>query len=1192
MQYTSSSFIAKVVQRAEQWQRHTSDHLSEKELEFHKKMSKLLAREQDKALLIQLLDRCFRSKNQKKIADQIYHLLSRYGIATFFTSKERMLVRLFMLVGKYIPEVSIPQVISRLKQETADVIVPGESDPLYAYLKKSKESGVETNVNFIGEAILGEREAANRLEQYLKALAHPYVETVSVKISTIYSQVNALAFEQTLEVLEERLSKLFKTAAQHQVITSDGKSRSKLVNLDMEEYKDLELTMTAFMTTLDKPEFKSVYAGIVLQAYLPDSYYWQQRLTEWAMRRVANGGSPVKLRIVKGANLEMELTEASSFMWPCTVFPEKEMSDAGFKRMVLYGLEPDHIQAVRVGVASHNLFDLAFAYEVSFANKVFDYVLFEMLEGMADATVKAVQKDGGKILLYAPVVKQDEFINAIAYLVRRLDENTGPDNFLRKAFNLKVGSADWKALQNQFINSIELLDELPSTPYRKQNRGQEDFSIDQAQVRDYFINEPDTDWVLPANRRWANELLKAHQNRGAIEKIPLAVGGKFIFKDREIREVEDKSAPQNGPWAQVALANAEDVQLAVQTAREDPDGWRMRTLEQRREILAKVANEFRRNRGVLIATACAEVGKLFTESDVEVSEAVDFVEYYPWSLDKLDKRPNLNFVGLGAGVVISPWNFPLAIPTGGIAAALSAGNTVILKPAPAALVCAYEICRCFWKAGISQNTLQLLPAKLNVLGDHLIDPSQVDFTIFTGSTDAAFSIKRKFPDLNLYAETGGKNAMIVTAMADRDQVIKDVVYSAFGNSGQKCSATSLLILEAELYDDPAFKAALKDAVTSLKVGSAWDFSTKVGPMARKPEDKLKKGMELLEEGEEWLVQPKIDKHNPYLVYPGVKWGGKPGGFTHLTELFGPVLTVLRAKNLDHAIELANQVDYGLTSGLQSLDEREQRVWLERIQAGNLYINRPTTGAIVQRQPFGGVKHSSVGPGIKAGGQNYVTQFTELTEIGGPEIGDKASPVTEILLELEYMFRDSFGNDLRKILRANWSYLHEQEAHFHAGQDPSRIRGEQNVVRYRPFKEVLVRVSEHDSLFEIIARILAVQVTGARVILSWTPAAVSADIQMARSVVAKFLNEKATQHDHTDEELIELLPKVERMRFSKPGRVPDALRAKAAELNIHIADEAVRMEGRMELVQYHQEQTVSNRYHRYGNITGVPIDLSF
>ena len=346
---------------------------------------------------------------------------------------------------------------------------------------------------------------------------------------------------------------------------------------------------------------------------------------------------------------------------------------------------------------------------------------------------------------------------------------------------------------------------------------------------------------------------------------------------------------------------------------------------------------------------------------------------------------------LGVVVVAPPWNFPLSIPAGGVLAALAAGNGVILKPAPEAVLVGWHLAQALWDAGIPSEALAFLPCPDGDVGRGLITDPRVDAVILTGSVETARRFLAWRPALTLFAETSGKNAMIVTALADRDQAIRDLVRSAFGHDGQKCSAASLAICEAEVYEDEVFRRQLRDAAASLPVGDAWDPASRITPLTQPPGEALRRALTTLDEGEAWLLEPRRLGTGERLWSPGIKLGVRRASFFHRTECFGPVLGLMRAENLDEAIDLADDTPFGLTSGIQSLDDREVDRWVERIHAGNLYVNRPTTGAIVGRQPFGGWKASSVGPGAKAGGPNYVLQLARWRQVALPARDAECSP---------------------------------------------------------------------------------------------------------------------------------------------------------------------------------------------------------
>jgi RHH-type proline utilization regulon transcriptional repressor/proline dehydrogenase/delta 1-pyrroline-5-carboxylate dehydrogenase len=1177
---------------AEAWQNRANELLTNEERGIQEQMQRLVTHPPDKIALTKLIDQSFRAGDPSRVANQVDYLLREYGVPDFFSTVEKLLVQMFMGLGRYFPSLSVPKMIEKMRQDSSRAIIPGEPESLYAHLRKRREQGVRMNINHLGEALLGEKEAKTRLTLYSAALKDPEIECISVKISTIYSQINPLAFAHTLSVLKDRLSKLYRTARENEFIRKNGTRVQKFVYLDMEEYRDVDITTEAFLSTLEQAEFKNHRAGIALQAYLPDSFDIQKRLTGWAKKRVSAGGSPIVIRIVKGANMEMERVESALHRWPLAPYDEKLDTDANFKRMVEFGMAPENTEAVRLGIASHNLFELAYAYKLAQKNGVIDHFSFEMLEGMADHVCRAICETTGNMLLYAPVATRDQFINAIAYLIRRLDENTAPANFLRYSFHLETGSPEWRLLKDHFVRSIRHKDKPRTTPHRTQNRLNETFAGTGTFQSGEFVNEPDTDWSLPANRRWAEKIRKKWEKKPGEppEKIPVVVAGEEIFEGRATHACRDLSnIRQDILFAVYALAGDEDIHRAVAAAKSDPDGWREKSQEERHRILSEAAREIRRARGDLIGAAAAETGKMFGESDPEVSEAVDFAEFYPFAVKVFADMAHVRTRGKGVGVVISPWNFPIAIPCGGIAAALAAGNTVIFKPSSAAVATAWQLCQCFWRAGISKRVLQFAPCSGASAGSNLTRHPDVDFIILTGGTETGLKILKDRPDLYLAAETGGKNATYVSALSDRDQAVKNVIQSAFGNGGQKCSATSLLILEKEVYEDPMFQKQLRDAAESFLVGSAWEFKNRSGPLIQPPAGPLLAALTRLEPGETWLLKPQnIDDH-PYLWSPGIKWNVRPGSATHLTEFFGPLLAVLQAEDLDQAVFLANQTGYGLTSGLESLDDREQQRWKEGIRAGNLYINRGTTGAVVLRQPFGGMGKSALGAGIKVGYFNYVTQFMEFEETAPPPAGaiGAAPPLLRTVNEwenkIDWGLLSEYEKDLRKTIRAVKSYLFRYEQEFSGEKDYFHLRGQDNIIRYLPIGRVVIRLHPDDSLFDALGRLAAARISGCTPVVSVPPGLKNRVTDFWETREGRQILMKTRVIRQSDEALIEKIPEADMIRYAAPDRVPSAVFEAAAQTGFYISRSRVLMEGRIELIQYLQEQSVCINYHRYGNL---------
>jgi len=1072
------------------------------------RLSRLMEDEPGRLLTLAFTDQALRARRPERVADQLRHLLTLHGVPRYFSAWERVQLRAFKTLGGALPRWLVPKVLARLRYEVRRVSLPAADPELGKALAERAAMGVRVNLNHLGEAILGEDEARARHAVYLRTLARPDIESVSVKVSSIASQINLLAWDATLDVLEERVAEMYRVALRYPITGGGEGGRPKLVMLDMEEYRDLELTVALFERLLAHDEFRDARAGIVLQAYLPDSHPVQVRLVALAQRRVAAGGRPIHLRIVKGANLAMERVDASLHGWAQAPYRTKSEVDANYKRLVAYGMR--YSDVCNIGVASHNIFDLAWVMVLRAACGTIsgqgDGIVFEMLEGIAGPLARVVQAVTGALMVYAPTADDRDLLAAIAYLIRRLDENTGPDNFLRASFGMEVGSDAFDGERDRFLAALRDQDRVAMGPRRVVREAPG------LPVVVGFENEADSDWALPASRAWI---------AAAIARVEVTEGS---------------------PQASVADADA-----AIATAKEAASSWAQSTIAERQALLRACAHSLQSARGELVALMVREARKAIPEGDAEVSEAVDFGSYYAECLAEWEdlRAAGLTLTARGVVLVTPPWNFPLAIPAGGVFAALAAGNAVIMKPAPETPQIAEALCRVCWEAGVPRALLQFVPCPNEPVGTHLVSHPDVAAVVLTGSTATArrfLQLRGERPDVALIAETGGKNAMIVTEMADHDLAVKHALHSAFGHAGQKCSATSLLVVEAALYDDSAFMQRLADATRSLPVGPATDPSAKVTPLIREPRGDLAWALgrtgEGLEPGESWLVAPRfVDGH---LWSPGVKLGVKVGSRTYANELFGPVLGVMRATDLEDALRIANGVAYGLTAGLQSLDDREIARWLEGMDAGCLYVNRATTGAVVARQPFGGRKASVFGPGAKAGGPNYVLQLARIEE-----------PATHGEPDYTVAYGERFAGP---------------------GVDSVKLLGQDNLLRYQPLRAVGLRIAEGARARDAERVVMAAGVCG-------VPLSVSACEALGDEAWVRALG-AVVESAATAEETFARAA-IERLRVV--GAVEPPLAYACHARGVHVASAPVVSVGRIELLNYLKEQTISYDYHRFGNL---------
>ena len=1147
-QVTSSS----VVEWAKDFLNKAKSELTPEEVKEQKKFASLVQTPEYKTFLSKMLDESSQIRNNSKLNKRVRQIIREYGIPDFFSPGDRFLIRLYMAGGYLFPSIAMPIFKSKLRSETDKIIISEERPRLTQHLAGRWQNNIGQNVNLLGEVVLGDSEARHRYEHYLEALEMPDVNYISIKLSGIYAQIKSLSYEQNKRELIEMVSAIYRKAMQQTYTNHEGKQTYKFVNLDMEEYKDMELTYDVFIETLSLPEFKNYSAGIVVQAYLPDAESNFNRLLTFSKKRAAEGGAPIKMRLVKGCNLQMESIISSMRGWENPILHTKIEVDANYMHILDLALKPENTKVLHIGVASHNFFTIAYAHLLCEQNAVTEGVTFEMLEGMANHLPRVMRQLQKNIILYTPVVKAEHFLNAVSYLVRRLDENTGKENFLTYTFNLKLDSDKWLFLKEQFEEAYLLTDTVNTKPYRTQNRMNPQSSVIplEERLKEPFANEPDTDLDLPWNREWALTVLNKWKTEVNATNfvVPVQIGDKEVLTMNK-RTYTDRSRENQVVVCEANLSTQEQIEEILATAESDASGWRKTTLDQRKKILFQVAENIAAKRGDLIGCMAAVTSKTFTEGDVEVSEAIDFCRFYPTSMAAFDELKTVSYQPKGIVLVIPPWNFPLAIPVGGTVAALAGGNTVLLKPATVALPVAWEFAQCFWDAGVPKDALQVVcPAErqsLNWLSAH----QSVKHIILTGGTDTAFRLLENAPRTPLSAETGGKNAMILTVNGDQDRAILNVVSSAFSNAGQKCSACSLLLVERSTYEDAIFQSKLRDAVLSLRTGGVWDPMNYVGPMIDHKNEKLQYAIDHLEPGESWLVAPEFIDKEGYILKPCVKWGVKPGSYTFRNELFAPLLSVVCIDSLEQGIEYANSSEYGLTAGLQSLNKAERELWKNKIEAGNLYINRGITGAIVRRQPFGGMKRSAFGGGIKAGGPNYVASFLRFKNATAYDIKD---------VEANY--------------RQAWNNVFSKE------EDVSHIYGEENTFRYLPLNSMALRIADADTLNDALLVMLAANQTKTKLTVSLSDK--HHQLEVIKAKVASFHG--MSLRLESEEDFINTMSTYERVRACSES-LSDAVYQKAAELGLCIIDSAPLAEGRIELLHYLKEQSISFEYHRYGSI---------
>lgn len=860
--------------------------------------------------------------------------------------------------------------------QMAKMFITGETpDEALAVLKKARKNKICFTVDLLGEACLSEAEALDYQKKYMDLLTWlakdasnwdhiPLIDedhkgpiprvNVSVKLSSLYSQIDVKAWNKSKERVKERLRPIYKLAME----------RNVFINLDMEQYELKDFTIEVFKELLMEPEFKAYpHWGCVIQAYLRDSLADVKDLIAFSKSR----GVPFTVRLVKGAYWDFETVHAQQTGWAVPVYTIKRESDANYEDCARTLLEAH--ESIRLAVGSHNVRSIAaimvHAERIGVDPRAFE---IQMLFGMADPIKKSLVRMGYRVREYAPV---GELIPGMAYLVRRLLENTSNESFLRSKF------ADGTSTENLLRDPKDGLVPSSNDPYDLDTK---------SQIK--FKNEPLVDFGIRADRARMEKALADFKARELGAEYALHINGKDVKTGRFIDSFNPSNATQL--VGRVHVAGQSEAENAMKAAKVAFATWRKTPVEKRAELVDRLADILKRDRMYLNALEVLEAGKPWEEADGDIAEAIDFCRYYARDMRTMGKSKRMggvpgelslyHYQPRGVSVVIAPWNFPLAILAGMVAASLVTGNTVVFKPAEQTPIIGAYLMRALKEAGFPAGVANFLNGYGEEIGDYLTGHIDTALICFTGSKAVGLHILeragRTVPGQqhvkHVICEMGGKNAVIIDSDADLDEAVTGVLYSAFGFSGQKCSACSRLIILDEIHD--RFIERLIEATRSMPVASAEDPGAYMGPVIdQEAKDRI---FSMIEKGkvEARLAYQGEAPTGGHFVPPTIFVDVKPTGFLAQNEIFGPVLSVMRARDIDHALEIANGTEYALTGGLYSRSPANIEKVKWNFEVGNLYINRGCTGAMVERHPFGGFKMS--GAGSKTGGPDYLLNFVE------------------------------------------------------------------------------------------------------------------------------------------------------------------------------------------------------------------------
>lgn len=843
---------------------------------------------------------------------------------------------------------------------------------IVAELRRLHDADIGFTVDVLGETVVNEAEVDQYAARYLNLLSLLARETakwpqpcksnvssrgavpqlnLSVKMSALYSQVQPTDPETAIEAISVRLRPILRRAQE----------LGAFINFDMESYALKNLTLKLFTRIFSEPEFAAGPAcGIAMQAYLKDSERDLNDIIAWARSQ----NRRVTVRLVKGAYWDYETVIAQEKGWPIPVFPLKAETDANFEKLSVMLLENSNI--VEGAFGTHNVRSIAYvlaqAGRLGVNQRDFE---FQMLYGMAEPIKSAMLELNCRLREYCPI---GELLPGMAYLVRRLLENTSNEGFLASRF-VKGSSRE------------ELLRDPREIIAEHEPRRSESGAVSA------FHNEPPTDFTI-GNEREKIPAAIAQLRQRLGRRYPLVIGKKKVSTAEWLPSLNPANQKEIvGYAAQATIAEAEDALTAARAAQPD---WARTPSEKRAAILEKVASLMRRDKAALCALEVLEAGKNWPEADADVAEAIDFCDFYAAEMRALAQPQRTQHVPgesnvqhwwpRGVGVIIAPWNFPLAILTGMSAAAIAAGNAVLIKPSDQTPVIGAHLMDLLLEAGLPPGVANLVTGPGGTMGAHLVAHPKTDFIAFTGSKEVGLKIwetAARTPSEHaglrkVVCEMGGKNCIIVDSDADLDEAVAGCIASAFGYQGQKCSALSRLVVLADNYDK--FLERFIGAAASMRVGPAEVPGNALGPViSREAQQRILKMIEIGRTEAKLVWQGNVpDAADACYVPPTIFTGVPSNSRLFREEIFGPVLAIAKARDFDEALALANSSDFALTGGCYSRSPTNIKRVKEEFVCGNLYINRGITGAIVGRQPFGGFKLS--GGGTKAGGREYLQNF--------------------------------------------------------------------------------------------------------------------------------------------------------------------------------------------------------------------------
>ena len=1117
-----------------------------------------------KVFCLNFIDQIFRSCTYQALVKQIIYLFDKHGLPEFLGKWTCFKAKIFQRLPQSISQIFVPAIRDFVISKCFDLVVNADPEELTDRLLDMEKMSVAVVIHRLQNRVFSNQDIAQNMKDYLGDLKNPLIASIQVGIGQICNAANSRKFSQAQGCALENLRTLYRASVKNQIVHADGHKRPKKVILSFSSYEEMLLCQEVFLQIIQEKEFSQYPAAISLASFIPESYEILQSISSIAKARKRAGGAALNIHIYKGGNFQNEKIKASIDNQILPVFNLKEETDAHFIKIMQFALDRENIMSLKVTVESHNLFDLCFCLLQAAKNHSLSYLSFSFYQGMFSPFLKVFKNIHANIYSLFPVVEYEDFDPAVSYLFQTIDEMTSKSSFYRFICNGQIGSSDWILQSKQFFESFNYIDKLSHLNKKSIHQNTNSTFLDDA-----FCNSRLIDFSMSQNREKISHQLQLWSKQKH-DKIPLQIAGALIFEEDFSSKVLFPKAEKN--QYHFCVANKSHLQTALDTASESVEKLYSISFPDRSKVLQNIANKILAFKEEFIGLICQEVGKLAHQADAEVALACDVANVYAKSALEFSKLTSVQFSPKGTVGIITSWEMPFAEAVNAILAAFVTGNSIIFKPHSEAVLVGYKLCQLFWNEGISMQTLQFLPSNKEEVLHELMKSWQIDFLFFSGEPCFAHKIYKTRPDIDLIGDVHGKNCIIVSSLCDPDKAIEAIVNSSVTFSGQSNTSASLAIIDSELYDNANFMQRLKNAFLALKVGSAFDLNIDVGPLMHSPKHVIKRSLSKLDYGEKWLLPPMQKSDDTTLWSPGVKLDVRPYGFSHMQERLGPVISLMRSDDLRHSLEMANLIPHKACLIFIGLNEVEHKKIIEKSLFTNIFINRSLTHFVARRQIFGLNQLNAISPGLKMGGGNFLIQFMKAKETSLPQrkgpIQEKVGSLTALLDEMD------IGSDKLALWAASISNYSFAWQKMQKHTDTSKVLGQDNFIKLMPLKKMCLRIDKNSDFFDAIRICAASMTVGAELEISLDESLDMISFYLIPSIVL------------IRESLSELIRRIEKGRISKirmAGSAPYELIKHAHENFVPVVTDAVVSTGRIELLHYIAEVSLSYDYHRYGNL---------